>query len=187
MSDPTDNDFGEGQAANDEGAPAKEDAQGAEIAKLKDQLLRALAEGENIRKRGERAALDAAQYGVARFARDLLSVADNLKRALDAVPEAARNDDLAKALIAGVEAIEKELKTIFERHGIKAIEPKGERFNPNLHQAIAEVPGEGQAPGTVVSVAQTGYMLGDRLLRPAMVTVARAENAPSGSGVDTTA
>lgn len=183
MSDPTDNGFDEGQAAND--APAQDDAQ-AEIAKLKDQLLRALAEGENIRKRGERAAADAAQYGAARFARDLLSVADNLRRALEALPDEARKDELAKALIAGVEATEKDLKTIFERHGIKAIEPKGERFNPNLHQAIAEVPAQGQSPGTVVSVMQTGYMLGDRLLRPAMVTVAQADN-PSGSGADTTA
>lgn len=151
----------------------------AEMAELKDRMLRALAEAENTRKRAERERTDAMQYGTARFARDMLGVADNLKRALAALPKDAREraDDAVKSVLDGVEAIERELQTVLTRHGIKRIEAEGARFDPHLHQAIAEVPAEDKEPGTIISVVQDGYTIGERLLRPAMVTVAKAENA----------
>ncbi|HEX3664145.1 MAG TPA: nucleotide exchange factor GrpE [Rhizomicrobium sp.] len=153
----------------------------SEVAELKERLLRALAETENTRRRAERDKTDASQYAVTRFARDLLHVSDNLRRALshlspDVQAEAASG---VKAVLDGVEATERELTATLERHGIRAIEAEGARFDPNLHQAIAEVPADGKAAGSVVSVVQTGYVIADRLLRPAMVTVAKASNAGS--------
>jgi molecular chaperone GrpE len=153
----------------------------SEVAELKERLLRALAETENTRRRAERDKTDASQYAVTRFARDLLHVSDNLRRALshlspDVQAEAASG---VKAVLEGVEATERELTATLERHGIRAIEAEGARFDPNLHQAIAEVPADGKAAGSVVSVVQTGYVIADRLLRPAMVTVAKASNAGS--------
>jgi molecular chaperone GrpE len=161
-----------------------------EVAALKDRLLRSMADAENMRKRAERERNDAAQYGMARFARDLLSVSDNLSRALAALPEEARAqaNDALRGVIEGVEATERELQSVLGRHGVKRIEAEGARFDPNLHQAIAEVPSAG-APGTVVTVVQTGYTIGERLLRPAMVTVSRGGAGASGSngnGVDKT-
>ena len=161
-----------------------------EVAALKDRLLRSMADAENMRKRAERERNDAAQYGMARFARDLLSVSDNLSRALAALPEEARAqaNDALRGVIEGVEATERELQSVLGRHGVKRIEAEGARFDPNLHQAIAEVPSPG-APGTVVTVVQTGYTIGERLLRPAMVTVSRGGTGASGSngnGVDKT-
>ena len=160
-------------------APDETEALRAEIAALKDRSLRALADAENARKRAERERDETRQYAVARFARDLLTVADNLKRALTAWPPEARAnaDDSLKAVIDGVEATERELQAVLSRNGVKAIDAKEARFDPHLHQAIAEVPANGQAPGTVVNVVQEGYTIGERLLRPAMVTVAKAENA----------
>src|SRR6185295_2548484 len=108
------------------------------------------AEVENVRKRLERERDDAAAYSIARFARDMLTVADNLNRALTSIPSEARSDDSVKAVLAGVEATERELKAALGRHGIKPIETQGQRFNPNLHQAIAEVPSQGAEPGTVM-------------------------------------
>jgi molecular chaperone GrpE len=159
----------------------------AEAADLKDRLLRALAETENLRRRTEREKQDASQYAVTRFARDMLSIADNFARALAACPadklEAA--DPAIKAVIEGVEATERQLLATLERHGVKKIETEGAKFDPHLHQAIAEVPGHGKPQGTIINVVQTGYVIGDRLLRPAMVTVAAAQ--PAGeAGVDTT-
>jgi molecular chaperone GrpE len=153
----------------------------SEVAELKERLLRALAETENTRRRAERDKTDASQYAVTRFARDLLHVSDNLRRALshlspDVQAEAASG---VKAVLEGVEATERELTATLERHGIRAIEAEGARFDPNLHQAIAEVPADGKAAGSVVSVVQSGYVIADRLLRPAMVTVAKASNAGS--------
>ncbi|NWH09175.1 MAG: nucleotide exchange factor GrpE [Alphaproteobacteria bacterium] len=163
----------------------------SEVKELKDQLLRALAEAENVRKRAERDKVETQLYGIAKFARDLLSVSDNLRRALDALPAEARAaaPDAVRNLFTGIEATERELQGVFERHGVKPLNPVGEKFNPNLHQAIAEVPTTTQPPGTVVAVMQTGYMIGERLLRAAMVTVARADAAKAGPGssVDTTA
>ncbi|HYM18788.1 MAG TPA: nucleotide exchange factor GrpE [Micropepsaceae bacterium] len=172
----------------DDAADAEIAALRAEIESLKDRSLRALAEVENVRKRLERERDEARTYSVTRFARDMLSVADNLTRALAALtPEArAKTDDALKPVLEGVEATARELQAALARHGIKLIEAEGQRFDPNRHQAIAEV--AGPSPGTVVHVVQPGYTIGDRLLRPAMVTVAKGE-APNGSSgrVDTQA
>jgi molecular chaperone GrpE len=167
----------------------------AEAADLKDRLLRSLADAENTRRRAEREKADASQYAVTSFARDMLSVADNLKRALDAYPPEARAGASAqvKAVIEGIEATERHLQSTLERYGVKMIDTAGARFDPHLHQAIAEVPAEGKPPGSIVNVVQTGYVIADRLLRPAMVTIARNSGpAPSqdntpGSTIDTKA
>jgi molecular chaperone GrpE len=165
-----------------------------EAADLKDRLLRALADAENTRRRAERDKTDASQYAVTKFARDILAVADNFQRATNALPEEARADLSAqvKSVIEGVEATERQLIATLERYGVKPIETAGAKFDPNLHQAIAEVPGHGKPPGTIVDVVQTGYVIGDRLLRPSMVTVARAggdapQSTPPGGSVDTKA
>ncbi|HXJ00792.1 MAG TPA: nucleotide exchange factor GrpE [Micropepsaceae bacterium] len=151
----------------------------AEAEAHKDRALRALAEVENVRKRLERERDEARTYSVTRFARDVLTVADNLSRALAAIGPEVRTkaDDSLKAVLEGVEATERELKAALARHGIKPIEAEGVRFDPHLHQAIAEVPAAGAEPGTVMHVVQPGYTIGDRLLRPAMVTVAKAGGA----------
>jgi len=150
----------------------------------KDRALRALAEVENVRKRLERERDDARLYSVTRFARDLLTVADNLARALSHLPAESRDkaDDALKAVLDGVEATERELQAVLGRHGVKPIAADGQRFDPHLHQAIAEVPAEGAEPGTVVNVVQPGYTIGERLLRPAMVTVAKAGSGSVASG-----
>jgi molecular chaperone GrpE len=159
----------------------------AEAADLRDRLLRALADGENTRRRAERDRIDASQYAVTRFARDMLAIADNFSRALAACPPDLREaaDPQVKAVIDGVEATERQLLTTLENYGVKVIDTTDGKFNPNFHQAVAEVPGDGRAPGSIVHVIQTGYTIGDRLLRPAMVTVARKESGDAG--VDTTA
>ncbi|MFY8106243.1 MAG: nucleotide exchange factor GrpE [Elstera sp.] len=154
----------------------------AEVATYKDQALRALADAENTRRRAERDREDASKYAVSGFARDLLSVADNLRRALDAVPPS--EDETVKALVAGVEATERELLATFERRGLTRIDALGQIFDPNLHEAVFEVPNTGQPTGTVVQVLQTGYRIHDRLLRPAMVGVAKGE---AGAQVNTSA
>jgi molecular chaperone GrpE len=143
------------------------------LAEQKDQLLRALAETENVRRRAQREREDASKYAVTGFAKDLLSAADNLRRALDSLPEAEVKDQRTRSLLAGVAATERELLGVFERHGIRRIDPKGERFDHNFHQAIFEVERMDQPAGTVVEVLQPGYVLQDRLLRPAMVGVAK--------------
>jgi len=167
--------------AND-AAPADPLAEAtAEVARLKDQLLRALAETENLRRRAQREREDAVKYAATGFAREMLPVADNLGRALAAIPAGAADHDPAlKALQEGVAATERQLLAGFERAGIKRIDPMGERFDSNLHQAMFEVPGTGRPAGTVVQVLQPGYLLNDRLLRPAMVGVAKAEPAAGG-------
>lgn len=148
----------------------------AETAKLKDQALRALAETENIRRRSEREREDTAKYAISGFAKSLLDAADNLRRAVDAVPAGAVEDDAAlKTLVDGVAATERQLLAAFERHGVTRIEPVGETFDPNFHQAMFELPGTGKPSGTIVQVMQPGYVLQGRLLRPAMVGVARGE------------
>ncbi|HEY3779103.1 MAG TPA: nucleotide exchange factor GrpE [Rhizomicrobium sp.] len=164
-------------AQNGDGAQADEiSALNAQIADLKEKHLRALADAENTRRRTERERLEASQYAVTRFARDMLVVRDNLRRALDHVPADARAqaDPAIKAVLDGIEATERELESTLDRHGVRAIDASDGKFDPNLHQAIAEVPAEGKPVGTVVNVVQTGYRIADRLLRPAMVTIARA-------------
>ena len=159
-----------------------------EVEVLKDQRLRALAEVENIRRRAEKERVEASQYAVTKFARDMLGIADNFSRALAACPPALREsaDPQVKAVLDGVEATDRQLLATLERYGVKQIETDG-KFDPNLHQAIAEVPGGGKAPGTIVDVMQTGFMIGDRLLRPAMVTVAQRGDtgAPANGSLDT--
>ena len=145
---------------------------------LKDRLLRALSEAENTRRRGAREVKDAAKYGISNFARDLVEVADNLRRALAAVPQDLRENASSEVqtLITGIEMTDKELHSAFERHAIRVLHPTDEKFDPNFHQAIAEIPGTDKPHGTVVDVVQTGYIIEDRLLRPAMVTVARGSH-----------
>ena len=150
----------------------------AELADHKDRLLRALAETENVRRRAQREREDASKYAVAAFAKDLLAAADNLRRALESLPEAEAKDERMRSLLAGVAATERELLGVFERHGIKRIDPKGERFDHNLHQAIFEAERPGEPSGSVVEVLQPGYILHDRLLRPAMVGVAKGGPKP---------
>lgn len=152
----------------------------AEIGSLRDQLLRALAETENVRRRAAREREDASKFAVTAFARDMLSVADNLRRALEAVaPEALDRDEALKALVTGVEMTERQLFAAFEKHGIRRIDALGQKFDSNLHQAMFEVPGSGQPAGTVVEQMQAGYLLNDRLLRPAMVGVAKGDPQPA--------
>jgi len=151
----------------------------AELAEHKDRLLRALAEAENTRRRTQRERDDAAKYAISGFARDLLSAADNLRRALDSLPEAEAGDARTRSLLAGVAATERELLSVFERHGIRRIDPQGEPFDHNLHQAIFEAERADRPPGSIVEVLQPGYVLHDRLLRPAMVGVAKPPANPA--------
>ncbi len=165
-------------ATGDGAGPAPEDRiaeLGAETAALKDQLLRALAEAENTRRRADRDRQEAAKYGAVGLARELLSVADNLRRALEALPEDARRDgaDWAKDLITGVELIEKDFLDAFARQAIEKLEPVGEPFDHNFHQAMFELEDPEKPAGTVVQLMQPGYRLRDRLLRPAMVGVSK--------------
>jgi molecular chaperone GrpE len=147
-----------------------------EAAEYKDKLLRVLAEMENLRKRTEREVADARLYGNAGFARDVLAVADNMQRAFEAVgPELREQGDAkVKALVEGVELTERELLKVLEKHGVKKFSPAGERFDPNVHQAMYEVENPELPGGHVAQVIQAGYMLGDRVLRPAMVAVVKA-------------
>jgi molecular chaperone GrpE len=148
----------------------------AEAGQLKDQLLRALAEAENTRRRSQREREDTARYASANLAKDVVQFADNLSRALAAVPaEALAQDEALKNLVEGIAATERQFLTSLERHNIKRIDPLGEKFDANLHQAMFEVPGSGKPAGTVVQVLQPGYVLHDRLLRPALVGVAKGD------------
>ncbi|MDX2095292.1 MAG: nucleotide exchange factor GrpE [Alphaproteobacteria bacterium] len=145
----------------------------AELAALKDQALRALAETENTRRRSERELADMSKYAVTGFARDLVSVLENLQRAVDSIPAEMRESQPAVANLAvGVEMTLKELLGVFARHGIERLDPMGQKFDHNFHQAIAQVDAPDAESGTVVQVLQAGYKIHDRLLRPAMVGVA---------------
>jgi molecular chaperone GrpE len=170
--------------ANDAGGPLEDDAGAGtaddrlialetELADVKDRMLRALAETENTRRRAQREREDSQKYAITGFAKDLLSAVDNLRRALESVPEAEVKDAKLRGLLDGVAATERELLSALERHGVKRIDPKGEKFDHNFHQAIFEAENTGQPAGTVVEVLQPGYVLHDRLLRPAMVGVAK--------------
>ena len=161
----------------------------AEVASLKDQLLRQMAEVENTRRRAQRDREDASKFAVSSFAKELVSVADNLRRALEAVPADGReHDEMLKSLAVGVEATERQLFAAFDRAGIKKIDPTGELFDPNFHQVMFEIENTGKPAGTVVQVLQPGYTIHGRLLREAMVGVAKAgPNESSGQHVDTKA
>lgn len=177
------------QAADDPLAAikAERDALVAEVADLKDKLLRAVAETENLRRRTEREKADIRKYAASEFARDLLSVPDNLQRALEAVPAEARDasPELAR-LLEGVELTEKELQAQFEKHGIKTVRPMGEKLDPNLHQAMVQIEDDSVEPGTIVQVMQIGYVMNDRLLRPAMVGVAKGGAKPQATATSET-
>ena len=168
-------------------APAAEDASPeiriaaleGELAEQKDRLLRALAETENVRRRAQREREDASRYAVAGFVKDLLSVADNLRRALESVPASEIRDERTRSLLEGVAATERDLLGVFERHGIKRVDPNGEAFDHNFHQAIFEAERPGTPGGTIIEVLQPGYVLHDRLLRPAMVGVAKETPRPA--------
>jgi molecular chaperone GrpE len=150
------------------------DALLVENAEMRDRLLRTLADMENLRRRTEREKADTARYAITNFARDVLTVGDNLKRTVDHVPaEAAAQDPALKTFLEGVELTERELLNVLERHGVTRIEPLGQRFDPNCHQAMYEVPDPSVPEGTVVDVMQSGYAIGDRCLRPALVAVAK--------------
>jgi molecular chaperone GrpE len=144
-----------------------------ELAAARDRLLRALADTENMRKRAQRDRDDAAKYAVQAFAKDMLDVADNLHRALGSAPPEEERDELMRNLLTGVAATEREMLAALERHGVKRIDPQGERFDHNYHQAMFEAENTGQPAGTIVQVLQPGYVIHDRLLRPAMVAVAK--------------
>ncbi len=152
-----------------------------EAGEFKDKLLRTLAEMENLRKRTEREVADARLYGNAGFARDVLAVADNMQRALDSMgPELrASGDAKVKSLIEGVELTERELLKVLEKHGVKKFSPEGLKFDPNVHQAMFEMEHPDLPPGHVAQVMQAGYMLGERVLRPAMVGVVKAAPKPA--------
>jgi molecular chaperone GrpE len=192
MADETEN--GMPEMFGDEAQGGPEDALAAaraEAAQLKDQLLRAMAETENTRRRAQRDREDAQKYGIANFARDVLTVADNLRRALEAIPaQQLESDEALKTLYDGIAATERQLETALAKQQIERIWPEGERFDANLHQAMFEVPGSGKPAGTVVQVVQAGYKIHDRLLRPALVGVAKGEasanDAAPGSQVNTT-
>lgn len=148
----------------------------AELAETKDKLLRAMAELENQRRRHERDLKDASSYAVAKFATDMLGIADNLRRALEASPPEIRSDKIAAPLLEGVEITERALLQTLERYGVKSIEAMGSKFDPHLHQAMLEMESD-EPPGTVVMEAQKGYTIHERTLRPAMVGVAKAKSS----------
>lgn len=150
---------------------------------LRDKMLRTLAEMENLRKRTAREVADARTYGITGFARDVLGIADNLQRALDAVPAETREsaDPMLKALIEGVELTERSLLNALEKNGVKKFDPSGEKFDPNFQQAMYEVPDASVPAGTVVQVVQAGYMIGERVLRPALVAIAKGGAKASAS------
>ena len=177
-------DAGEPEAAEaEEFAEAEEDEAEDGEAALKDQLLRALADAENARRRAKKDVDDARAYAISRFAQDLLGVADNLGRALESIPaERRESDDAVKAIAEGIEMTAREFETALGRHGITKIDPLGEKFDYNLHQALFETAETDQPDGTVVQVFQTGYRIGDRLLREAMVGVAKGGTVPAADG-----
>jgi molecular chaperone GrpE len=168
-------------------APAPSTALDRELADTKDRLLRALADMENLRKRTEREVADARAYGISAFARDILTVADNMHRAMTALDDELRAnaDASVKALLDGVELTERELLNVLEKHGVKRIDPLGQKFDPNRHQAMYEVEDASVPAGTVAQVVQSGYLIGERVLRPALVAVSKGgpkaqTSAPNG-------
>jgi molecular chaperone GrpE len=147
----------------------------ADLAEFRDRALRALAETENVRRRLEREREDTARYAIARFAGDLLSVADNLRRALDAVPAGAvGKDEFLAKLVDGVGATERTMLSVLEKNGVKKLDPTGQKFDPNFHEVLFEIDAPDSPAGTVVQVLEAGYTIGDRLLRPARVAASKA-------------
>ena len=156
-------------------APKPSTSLDRELAEAKDRLLRTLADMDNMRKRTEREVADARVYGISTFARDILGVADNMHRAMQALDDElrAKADDATKALLEGVELTERELMNVLEKHGVKRIEPLNQKFDPNRHQAMYEIEDASVPSGSVVQVMQAGYLIGERVLRPALVAVSK--------------
>jgi len=190
---PEDQDLPEDETAAGDSLEEALAAARAEAAQFKDQLLRAMAETENTRRRAQRDRDDAQKYGITNFAREVLSVADNLRRALEAIPaDTLQSDEALRTLYDGIAATERQLETALGKQQIERIWPEGERFDSNFHQAMFEVPDSGKPAGTVVQVLQAGYKIHDRLLRPALVGVAKGGPAAANDGIpggtiDTTA
>ena len=161
----------------------------SELAQMKDQMLRALAEADNIRKRALKEREDAQKFAIIVFVRDMLDIADNFRRAMDAIPAEAKTGDdfLMKTLLEGIDAVERNMLRIFERHGIKKIEPLDQMFDPNFHEVMFEAPIPGKPAGTVIQLVEPGYTLNDRLLRPARVGVAKDDGTNPKTHVDQTA
>jgi molecular chaperone GrpE len=201
----TDSDIRYSNATESDGeAPARPDTAAApepqpssaldrDLAEAKDRLLRTLAEMENLRKRTEREIADARSYGISAFARDILTVADNMHRALHAFDEElrAKADGAVKGLLDGIELTERELMNVLEKHGVRRIDPLGQKFDPNRHQAMYEVEDASVPNGSVVQVVQAGYLIGERVLRPAMVAVSKggpkAQAAPAEAPAEASA
>jgi len=153
----------------------------SENAEMRDKLLRTMADMENLRQRTEREKTDTSRYAISNFARDVLTIGDNLRRTIEHVPEdAAAQDPALKSFLEGVELTERELLKMMEKHGVTKLEPLGQRFDPNQQQAMYEVPNTEVPEGTVVEVMQAGYTIGDRVLRPALVAVAKGGAKPAG-------
>src|SRR3954452_8994839 len=161
-------------------APRPSTSLDRELAEAKDRLLRALADMDNMRKRTEREVADARIYGISNFARDILGVADNMHRAMQALDDElrAKADEATKALLEGVELTERELMNVLEKHGLKRIDPLGQKFDPNRHQAMFEIEDASVPSGSVVQVMQAGYLIGERVLRPALVAVSKGGGKP---------
>ncbi len=156
-------------------APRPSTSLDRELAEAKDRLLRALADMDNMRKRTEREVADARVYGISNFARDILGVADNMHRAMQALDDElrAKADEATKALLEGVELTERELMNVLEKHGVTRVEPLGQKFDPNRHQAMYEIEDASVPSGSVIQVMQAGYLIGERVLRPALVAVSK--------------
>lgn len=164
---------------------AEVDTLQGQIADLTDRMLRAHAEMDNLRKRAEREREETAKYAISKFARDVVAVADNFERAIQAVPAgAAEQDGVLKSLVDGVSMTEREFLNVLERNGVKRINPKGELFNPHRHQAMMEMQNTDVVPGTILEVFQCGYFIDDRVLRPAMVVVAKGGPKPPPAADD---
>jgi molecular chaperone GrpE len=201
MTDPT---ARASEASDNEGAPGPEQvaatkpatepadptaALAREAADYKDRWMRALAEMENLRRRTEREVADARHYGITQFARDVVTVADNMERALAALDSELREkaDAAVKGLLDGVELTERELLKVLEKHGVQKLDPQGQKFDPYRHQAMYEVADESVPAGTVIQVVQSGYIIGDRVLRPALVAVSRGGPKPAAAAGETKA
>jgi molecular chaperone GrpE len=196
-SDDFDDDIEDLDEADDDGANAADDevdispepivlTAEEQVSGLKDQLLRALAETQNVRRRADRDRTDASKYAVTNFARDMLTVADNLRRTIESAKPSSESpsENADQAFMEGVEMTERDLLASLERHGIKQISPMGEKFDHNFHQAMFEVETADQNPGVIVQVIQEGFVIGDRLLRPAIVGIAKAPASPDTAEPD---
>lgn len=172
---------GQDSGPADEKAGNREAELEAELARMKDHMLRALADAENSRKRALKDREDAGKYAITAFARDLLDFTDNFRRALGAIPADLKSaDERIVNVVSGIEAMEKEMLRVLEKHGIKKVEPTGQPFDANFHEVMFEAPGTGKPAGTIVQVIEPGYVIKDRLLRPARVGIAKDEGQGGG-------